>query len=189
MSEDRDHFQLVEPSNTLLRDYWPTRKGLSTVFVLTQQRNAWHSTWISQYTADSFSFSPESLYGVAERKRTQGSQFSISSAPLMFLTNGSTIIGAFPINERSKTGYDRLICTLESNRDQPPLPYFPHVKKNWIRLFVLKGKPKTNKGFKNTSLLSDISPSGGQLLWRESQWAPRYNGLFVDLLYRRFRTF
>lgn len=189
MSEDRDHFHLVEPSDKLLQDYRPTRKGLSTIFVLKQQRIAWHSTWISQYSADSFGFSPESLYGVAERKRTQGTHLSIFSAPLIFLTNGSTIIGAFPIGERSKTGYDRLICVLESNKDQPPLPYFPHSNSRWIRLFVLKGRPKTIKGFIDKRFDSDILPSGGKLWWRESHWAPRNSGLFVDLLYRRLRVF
>ena len=69
-------------------------------------RNAWHGTWSSLYSEnEAFWFDMDGLVGHIERRRVQGSQFSIRELPaLVFVAADSALVVVEPDSDRPFVG-------------------------------------------------------------------------------------
>ena len=90
-------------------DFLITYVDVARVFYLQYNRNAWNSTWIGRYYPDTVSFSAESLKKVAERRRVQGSVFSIRELPCLLMSGSrSSLIVLSVLNQHRPFNNDAL---------------------------------------------------------------------------------
>jgi hypothetical protein len=83
----------AHPPSALLTSRFHAAR-LAEVYLLTNSRNAWHSTPISQYFQGAISGSEAVAKARAERLRTQGSGFFVERIPALVLqSDGLTLIG------------------------------------------------------------------------------------------------
>jgi len=76
------------------------------LYYLFQGRNAWHSTWITQYAEGCMHSDLDSAKATAERRRTQGSVFYIAEMPSLVFRSASGVIAVTQINSASPlSGY------------------------------------------------------------------------------------
>lgn len=73
-----------------------TVKGVSPriIYYVTTGRNAWHSTWVQQYSNGCMHSSLQSAKNYAEKRRTQGTVFTIKEQPALQICteNGQIIV-------------------------------------------------------------------------------------------------
>ena len=68
------------------------------LYYVTTGRNAWHSTWVQHYSPGCMHTSLISAKGHAERRRTQGTVFTIKEQPSLGLLNAEGFVAITQIN-------------------------------------------------------------------------------------------
>jgi len=98
--------ELVQASTHLL-DSNPL-KGISRglVYYVHSGRNAWHSTWVTQYANGCMHTTFESAKEYAEKRRARGTVFYIKQLPCLIFRSQNTCVLVTEINSRSPlSGY------------------------------------------------------------------------------------
>lgn len=71
---------------------------MCSLYYLHNGRNAWHSTWVKQYSEGCMHSDERSAKESVERKRTQGSVFYISQLPALLFRSKSGLLAVTEIN-------------------------------------------------------------------------------------------
>ena len=98
--------ELVQASTHLL-DSSPL-KGISRglIYYVHTGRNAWHSTWVTQYANGCMHTTFESAKEYAEKRRTRGTVFYIKQLPCLIFRSQNTCVLVTEINNRNPlSGY------------------------------------------------------------------------------------
>jgi hypothetical protein len=178
------HENVIRPiggESQIVSDFCPLDICLSTVWHIVEGRNAWHSTWSSTYYPRAFGLSPEELKDKCEAFRTQGSVFTICSAPIAVMSDGSRILGLTSVNEKPEIKYLSLLGQMD---EKQCLRSFRYVDPNWLRIFDIPKQVRLQAGYKPRDFRSFSHGGAYRLGWAERQ--PRDYSGFLNF-YKKLR--
>lgn len=132
------------------------------LYYLFHGRNAWHSTWITQYTEGCMHSHIDGAKASAERRRTQGTVFYISELPSLIFRSAAGVIAVTQINSGSP------LCGYSAEATTDHLPSGMKKVRGSRNCYISKGAPM---------LGAVLSFDHQSRFWRERP--PRRNAVII----------
>ncbi|MCI0563342.1 MAG: hypothetical protein MN733_33110 [Nitrososphaera sp.] len=142
---------LVEPYAVKTGGYPPLDFTETQVFYLGYGRNAWNSNWTNKYYPNSISFRIDELKELAEKRRVQGSVFTIEAIPMLVLSYKSEKFGICEINDRSEDEYLSLSRMIDRNCPDNLFSYLPESNSNLLLIFNVKCRSIPDLEYSNSA--------------------------------------
>lgn len=91
-------FTLIERSSSIGLNFFIKDIKPVLIYYVCEGRNAWHSTWVQQYSQGCMHATIDSAKNYCESKRTKGTLFTIATMPALAFISGESCLAITEIN-------------------------------------------------------------------------------------------